>query len=44
MTIGENGDFSFDPAMGFDWDEFDDTSADDSDTTVSTKGLKPGRT
>lgn len=43
MTIGENGDFSFDPAMGFDWDEFDDTSADDSDTTVSTKGLKAGQ-
>ena len=43
MTIGESGDFSFDPAMGFDWDEFDDTSADDSDTTVSTKGLKAGQ-
>ena len=43
MTIGESGDFSFDPAIGFDWDEFDDTSADDSDTTVSTKGLKAGQ-
>ena len=43
MTISESGDFSFDPAMGFDWDEFDDTSADDSDTTVSTKGLKAGQ-
>ena len=43
MTIGESGDFSFGPGMGFDWDDFDDASSDDSDTTVSTKGLKAGQ-
>ena len=40
MTIGESGDGSFDPSTWFDPDDFDDASTEDSDTTVSTKGLK----
>lgn len=40
MTVGESGDGSFDPSAWFDPDDFDDASTEDSDTTVSTKGLK----
>lgn len=42
MTIGESGDTTFDPSTFVDPDDFDDASTEDSDTTVSTKGIKAG--
>ena len=42
MTIGESGDTTFDLSIFVDPDDFDDASTEDSDTTVSTKGIKAG--
>ncbi len=42
MTIGESGDTTFDLSTFVDPDDFDDASTEDSDTTVSTKGIKAG--